>query len=254
MTDGFSGMAGGVVMSISSFGLTRRQFVVGAAGTTLLLSLEEASAQGLGALSAVHGRSIQKFRVGSPTTVPNNFGDTWVTAWADDDSLYSPSDDTLGFDIPEFFTEDQIKLFQSDFDGFAKQLTAEEKNQFRYSPIAFNRIEGNDPLQLRGTTVNRMQDYVIQDGYRAMLDGPGKGAADHRTWKSSGCAFFDGALYWVIARDGFPDKPNGTGLRQTAADASIIKSMDYGKTWTRSQQEISIRRCFRGRILRRHIS
>jgi hypothetical protein len=171
-------------------------------------------------------------------TVGDNFGDTWISAWADDDNLYAPSNDTLGFGIPEFFTPQQVKLFQSDFSSFLKQLTADQRKQFQFGTIAVNRVEGSDPLKLRGVTVNRMQDFVAQDGFQAMLQGQApKPAADGRTWKSSGCAFIDGALYWVIARHKYPGRNDVKGLRQNAVNASIIKSTDFGRSWTRSAKE-----------------
>lgn len=174
----------------------------------------------------------------SPIVVPNNFGDTWAMAWADDGNLYSPSDDTLGFGVPAFFTREQVQLFQSDFARFAKQLSQHQKDEFEYAPIAFNRIEGDDPRNLRGVTVNRMPDYRAQDRYRVFLDDPSRMPADWETWKSSGCAFVDGALYWAIARD-YDAAAAATvrGLRQSVADASLIKSIDYGETWTRSAEE-----------------
>jgi hypothetical protein len=86
--------------------------------------------------------------------------------------------------------------------------------------IHFNEVFGDKPTALTGVTVNPMVEYG-----KASQTGP-----DKRTWKSSGCISLDGTLYWVIARH-FYDK------RQTAINASIIKSHDGGKTWTRSEKE-----------------
>jgi hypothetical protein len=129
--------------------------------------------------------------------VADNSGDTWVAALADDGNLYSPSDDTNGFH------------------------SAGNAN------IAFNRIEGTDPLKLGGTTVNTMADY-------------GKGSEegeDGCTWKSSGCSSIGGVIYWVVARHKYGEKSGDPHMRQTAANASIIKSSDFGRTWTPPARE-----------------
>lgn len=86
--------------------------------------------------------------------------------------------------------------------------------------IHFNKITGNTVATLDGETVNPMVEY-------------GKGSElgpDGFCWKSSGCISVDGVLYWVVARHKY-DK------LQTAQNASIIKSADGGKTWTRSEKE-----------------
>jgi hypothetical protein len=129
--------------------------------------------------------------------VEDNGGDTWVAAWADDDRLYTPSDDT---------------------DGFHKAAHAN---------IVFNRLDGPDPQRLTGLTVNPMKEYG-----KATEEGP-----DQCSWKSSGCTFVDGALYWVVARHCYGEKSGDPRRRQTAQNASIIKSTDYGLTWTRSAME-----------------
>ena len=225
-------------MDKNNLAFTRRHFIASAAGSALSLSFTNNV--------AAHSRTINAVRVGLPTTVPNNFGDTWNAAWADDDNLYTPSDDTLGFDIPDFLSnKEQLKLFQSDGASFFKKLTADQRKRFedQFGPIAFNRVEGIDPLNLHGVTVNGVHDFAMQDGLQsssdAMLVGqqPRTPAPDGRSWKSSGCACIDGTLYWVIARHKYPESSDVRGLRQSAANASIIKSTDYGKTWTRSAKE-----------------
>ena len=100
-------------MDKNNLAFTRRHFIASAAGSALSLSFTNNV--------AAHSRTINAVRVGLPTTVPDNFGDTWNAAWADDDNLYTPSDDTLGFDIPDFLSDkEQLKLFQSD--GAQKRL------------------------------------------------------------------------------------------------------------------------------------
>ncbi len=143
------------------------------------------------------GAGIRSVKLGEPVPLTESHGDTWAPTWADDDNLYSPSNDTFGF------------------------RHATDSN------IAFNRLEGADPLHLRGTTVNGMADYG-----RSALEGP-----DGCNWKSSGCAFIDGALYWVVARHKYGETSGDPHLRQTAANASIIRSTDFGRNWTRSARE-----------------
>jgi hypothetical protein len=102
-----------------------------------------------------------------------------------------------------------------------------------------NRLDGGDPHALHGTTINRMQDYYKQDRVKDVSqDGvPNKVGADGCTWKSSGFASIDGTLYWVIARANYGELSGDPKRRQPAQNASIIKSTDYGLTWTRSAAE-----------------
>ena len=136
-------------------------------------------------------------RVGPAVSAGDSHGDTWVGVWAADGNLYSPSNDTQGF----------------------RHATS--------SNIAFNRLEGNDPLRLAGTTVNPMADYG-----KETEEGP-----DGCTWKSSGCTFLDGAFYWVVARHLYGEESADPHRRQTAQNASIVKSADYGRTWLRPARE-----------------
>jgi hypothetical protein len=146
-------------------------------------------------------------RVEDPIPLADNAGDTWVAAWASDGTVYAPSDDTKGFH------------------------TAANSN------IAFNKVIGDDLRKLSGVTVNPMLDYG-QGGQK----GP-----DGCTWKSSGCCCLDGTIYWVVARHKYGEDSGDPRRRQTAADASIIKSSDFGKTWTRSAKENYGRPMFPGR-------
>ncbi len=145
-------------------------------------------------MSGRKSASLKEVRVGVPVPLSDNAGDTWVATWASDGNLYSPSDDT---------------------GGFHKAANAN---------VAFNRIMGDDPLHLSGVTVNPMTEY----GKLAEL-GP-----DGCNWKSSGCTFIDGVLYLVVARHHYGEDSGDPHHRQTAQNASIIKSTDFGKTWTRS--------------------
>jgi hypothetical protein len=146
-------------------------------------------------------------RVNEPIAVPDSDGDCWLPAWTADGTVYTPSDDT---------------------DGFRKAGS---------SNLAFNRLEGDDVTKLQGTTVNLMTDY----GKR------GENGADGCSWKSSGCYAVDGVIYWVVARHIYGGKTGDPLRRQTAQNASIIKSTDGGRTWTRSVKDNYERPTFPGR-------
>ncbi len=170
--------------------MKRRDLISGSLAAALSVSLKVKAAGLLPAfISGAQSRRLRVVGIGTPLPVADNAGDTWVAVWADDDNLYSPSNDT---------------------EGFHKQP---------YANLNFNRIDGSDPLHLSGETVNRMTEYG-----KGSEEGP-----DGCTWKSSGCTFIDGTLYWVVARHKYGDSHN----RQAAQNASIIKSTDYGKTWIR---------------------
>lgn len=174
--------------------MKRRDLIIGSLAAAFSASLK-GSASGLlhAFIPRAESRRLRIVSVGTPVPVADNAGDTWVAAWADDDNLYSPSNDTEGF------------------------------HKLPYSNLYFNRIEGSDPLHLSGETVNRMTGYG-----KGSEEGP-----DGCTWKSSGCTSIDGALYWVVARHKYGDAHH----RQMAQNASIIKSTDYGRTWTRPADE-----------------
>jgi len=147
-------------------------------------------------------RPVRTVAVGAPALVANNLGDTWIGAWTRDGSVYSPSNDTYGFQNAVYGLK-------------------------RSANVGFNHLRGDDPLALSGETVNWMADYGTVN-----LEGP-----DHRTWKSSGCASIDGVLYLVVARHKYGEKSGDPNKRQTAVHGSIIKSSDRGKTWTPSAKE-----------------
>jgi hypothetical protein len=244
-------------------GLNRRTLLTGAAGSALWLAARTAAAT----------NPVRAMRVGAPTTIPGNSGDTWAMAWADDDNLYSPVNDGMGFteggDVLSIFDARQRRLIERDPEAseklFAEKSKAEAAKTFGITPeqfaelavvwkragewrtqylgdadphIGFNRISGTDPLNLTGINVNAFRELNTQDKGRQLTGaaGPFEVGADGRTWKSSGCSFIDGALYLGISRHDYGD-PFGRRLRQDAIDASFIKSTDYGKTWTRSANE-----------------
>ena len=153
------------------------------------------------------GWGQRSLQVGRPVPVEDSYGDTWVPVEGDDGYFYSPSDDTYGF------------------------RKATDSN------IAFNRISSGRPFHLRGETVNPMADYGHSAGQ----------AADGCTWKSSGCTYIDGAFYLVVARHAYGETSGDSKMRQTASNASIISSTDFGRTWHRSAKENMDSPMFSGR-------
>jgi hypothetical protein len=133
---------------------------------------------------------------GPITTCMKSFGDCWLTTWADDGYLYSVSDDTTGFD------------------GACK------------SNLAVNRITCDSPPVLEGITINPMTEYGRS------------GERDHRddaNWKGAGITCVDGVLYLSVCRNrsAYTTDPRGPDYWvQESWDASIIKSVDHGKTWS----------------------
>ena len=134
-------------------------------------------------------------------------GDTWTATWADDGDIYSTVDD---------FYCDSVK-----------------------SNLALFRFKGDDPMNLERELINPMSEY----GSICQLD------RDSLAWKASGLICVDGALYMFVSRHGYPwlYKPAPYNNRQTAEDGSIIKSLDYGKTWTRTAEENMNNPMFSGR-------
>lgn len=202
--------------------------------------------------------TVTSFSIGEPIVVPGNFGDTWSLAWADDDRLYSPSNDSFAFSIPPFLDESQVRLRDrhwetgdpADERRFFEQLSPTQRRAFwqEYRPIAFNRLEGDTPEQLRGAAVNPMTGYGFfpSEQLAAVVESGMPQNDLGTTWKSSGCTFVDGSFYWTVARHTYPHDTNVAGLRQSARDASIIRSDDYGRTWHRSAAENLARPMFPG--------
>jgi len=128
---------------------------------------------------------------------PDGVGDTWDPAWAEDDCLYTPGNDGSGWE------------------------------RACASNVFFNRISGEDSHNLNGQTINGLPEY----GSWAR-EGP-----DGCTWKSSGCISIDGVLYFGVARHAYGTKSGDPFQRQTARNASLIKSTDHGFNWTRVAQQ-----------------
>jgi len=128
------------------------------------------------------------------------FGDTWISAWGDDE-VYLVSDDSRGF-------------------GQAKNA---ERNWM------IHRLSGTNPLQLVGTTINTMDEYGLRNQPNGELGCGASAAQDGRAWKANGITCIDGVIYVAISKYDYPWRNKKLiDMRQTAADASIIKTIDHG--------------------------
>lgn len=103
---------------------------------------------------------IIKAELGKPIRYPRSHGDLWMSTWADDDCLYSMSDDTQGFD------------------------------QKCSSNLALHRITGVMPPEIVGETINPMTEY---GKWAETLE-------DRAMWKANGLTCIDGVLYMSVSR------------------------------------------------------
>lgn len=232
--------------------LSRRRFLAGAAGGSILLSTRNRAYAANTSLPSVPNEAdIRHVQIGSPTIIRNNVGGDWVAAWADDDCLYTPSDDGGGFDVNEEaikllpeLTAQQKRRMRSDDWTVWDELTPTQNERLEtrgpLGTICFNRLSGINPIALEGVTTNRMRDFTTQDRVKQRpSDGNGsiKVGADGGTWKTAGCASVDGAIYLSIARRIYGEMSGDPQLRETSANASLIKSTNFGKTWIRSAED-----------------
>src|SRR5271157_1637145 len=82
--------------------------------------------------------------------------------------------------------------------------------------LAFNELPGDAPENLSGRMGNTMDEYGKSD-----QKGP-----DNATWKALGQECIDGVFYCFISRQIYGHESGDSYLRQTAANASLIKSTD----------------------------
>lgn len=129
---------------------------------------------------------------------PNFDGDTWSPAWTDRDELISSTDDSLGHIVPN-------------------ENGMHEKHEIN-SNLAIYRITGNPASANYGLTlVNPMSDYGSRGEHAGLA-----------SWKANGMTCVDGTLYLSVSQHRYWR----SDLIQTTYDASIVKSEDYGKTWS----------------------
>ena len=127
-------------------------------------------------------------------------------------------DESNGDTWDPFWADDgNLYAFNCDGRGFGK----EGRN------LAFHRLDGEDPHGLGGSLVNSMDAYGVGNAKRA----------DGATWKALGQECIDGVFYCSVSRHTYGSESGDRLLRQTAVNASLIKSTDRGKTWVRSEEE-----------------
>lgn len=181
---------------------TRRRFLqrgsLGMLGWALARDLIAVPAAATSLQQAEKKKRIQKAQIGNAVRLSNCSGDVWTTTWADDDNLYSVSDDTTGF------------------------------NKACDSNLAVHRISGGPPPNVVGVTVNPMKEF----------GGASELKEDGASWKASGLTCVNGVLYLAVSRhwyDGVGDTSGDSAHHfwvQETWDASIVKSTDHGLTWS----------------------
>jgi len=118
---------------------------------------------------------------------------------------------------PFWADDDNLYAFNCDGRGFGTQ----PRN------LAFNQLQGDSPHALTGRIVNSMDAYGTA----------GKKEADNATWKACGQECIDSIFYAFVSRNVYGSDSKDPLLRQTAFNASLIKSTDKGLTWTPSAAE-----------------
>jgi hypothetical protein len=118
---------------------------------------------------------------------------------------------------PFWADDDNLYHFTCDGRGFGKQ----QRN------VCFNKLTGSDWANLKGELVNSMDEYGKANDT----------LADGATWKVCGQECIDGVFYAFVARNIYGNKSKDPLMRQTSFNASLIKSHDRGRTWTRSARD-----------------
>jgi hypothetical protein len=93
--------------------------------------------------------------------------------------------------------------------------------------LAFNKLSGDTLDALVGSQINPMSEFG-----KSGQKGP-----DNATWKACGQECIDGVFYAFVSRNTYGNDSHDPLIRQTAMNASLIKSIDRGCTWTRDAQE-----------------
>jgi hypothetical protein len=110
-----------------------------------------------------------------------------------------------------------------------------------------HRLSGSNPLELIGATVNTMDEYGVRNQPNSELGYGPSATLDGRAWKANGITCVDGILYIAVSKHDYPWRDKKLiDMRQTAAEASIIKSVDHGLHWTRSAAENYVHPMFPG--------
>ena len=176
-------------------------------------------------------REIQSIKVTEVVPSPCSGGDTWNMAWSREGDLYTPVNDGGGF----------YNFDTGVYEGNRHVLMAKIPPDYCGVPYVYGRnVNMMDEYDIPAKLSGNFHDDVALDRVRRGPDGC--------TWKTSGCKMIDGTLYLVAARHRYGQEcPDDPLKRQTAENASIIKSADQGKTWTRSAKENYANPMFPGR-------
>ena len=146
---------------------------------------------------------------------PARLPSTPIVAVVPDLSHLQKWDDMQGDTADPFWADDDcLYHFTCDGRGFG---TAQRN-------LSFNKLTGAALPQLKGELVNPMDEY----------GKAGATEADGATWKVCGQECIDGTFYTFVVRNIYGDKSRDALMRQTSFNASLIKSSDRGKTWTRT--------------------
>ena len=130
------------------------------------------------AAASDRSKPISDVRVDAPygQILPSN-GDEWAPTWGRDDALYTGNDDGNSFGgIPA-------------------------------NAVAFGKLEGNDPYQLKGVSISSMEAFREPE-----LPGP-----EHAAWKALDSITLNGVRYRFAA---------------CGANACLASSTDQGATWS----------------------
>ena len=118
---------------------------------------------------------------------------------------------------PFLADDDNLYAFNCDGRGFGPNAMN----------LAFNKLSGETSDALVGSQVNPMSEYGKS----------GQKGSDNATWKACGQECIDGVFYAFVSRNTYGSDSHDPLTRQTALNASLIKSTDRGLTWKRSAQE-----------------
>lgn len=118
---------------------------------------------------------------------------------------------------PFWADDDNLYSFNCDGRGFGK----DKRN------LAVHVLTGTTMTSLVGRTINAMDEYGKE----------GQKGADGATWKVLGQECIDGTFYAFVSRHLYGKDSGDPLMRQTAFNASLIKSTDHGRTWTRTAKQ-----------------
>lgn len=143
-------------------------------------------------IAADESKPIVDVRFDAPyQQIESSDGDEWAPTWGRDDILYTGNDDG------------------SSFNGISTNGTPT-------NAMAFGKLVGNDPYELKGISLNAMRDF-------SESPRPGPEGAN---WKILGSYTTEGASYRFV-----PCGPNSARLTYSC----LASSTDEGKTWVRTE-------------------